>query len=83
MHQSPIYFFRYLIKRLERQGLKPSDLDPCLFIRDRLIVIIYVDDVLVYARDNKGIDNLIKKPQEDNILLCQEGTKEGYLGSKV
>ena len=47
MRQSPRYFFKYLTKRLERQGLKPSDLDPCLFMSDKLIVIIYVDDVLV------------------------------------
>ena len=50
---------------------------------DKLIVIIYVDDVLVYARDSGDIDDLIKKLQEDDILLCREGTAEGYLGIKV
>ena len=83
MRQSPRYFFKYLTKRLERQGLKPSDLDPCLFMSDKLIVIIYADDVLVYARDSGDIDDLIKKPQEHDILPCREGTAEGYLGIKV
>ena len=30
MKQSPRYFFGYLTKKLEAQGLKPSDSDPCL-----------------------------------------------------
>ena len=46
--------------QLERQGLKPSELDPCLVMSDTLIVIIYVDDELVYARDSGDIDDLIK-----------------------
>ena len=53
------------------------------FMSDKLIVIIYVDDVLVYARDSGNIDDLIKKLQEDDILLRREGTAEGYLGIKV
>ena len=50
---------------------------------DKLIAIIYVDNVLVYTRDNGNIDDLINKLQEEDILLCQEGTAEGYLGIKV
>ena len=83
MRQRPRYFFKYLTQHLKRQGPKPSDLDPCLFMSDKLIAIIYVDDVLVYTRDNKDIDDLIKKLQGDIIRLCQEGTIEGYIGIKV
>ena len=50
---------------------------------DKLIVIIYVDDVLVYASNSGDIDDLIEKLKEDNILLCREGTTEGYLGIKA
>ena len=50
MRQSPRYFFKYPTKRLKRQGLKPSDLDPCLFISDKLVVLIYVDGVVVYIQ---------------------------------
>ena len=50
---------------------------------DILIVIIYVDDVLVYAYDSKDIDGLIKKLHKANIFICQEGTAEVYLGTMV
>ena len=83
MRQSQRYFLKYLTKHLKRQGLKPSDLDPCLFMSDKLIVSIYVDGVLVYAQDSKYIDDLIKKLQVDDILLCWEGTAEGCIGIKV
>ena len=48
-----------------------------------LIVIIYVDDVLIYARDSKDIGALILKLKKEDIILRREGTAEGYLGIKV
>ena len=35
LKQAPRYFFAYLSKRLERQGLVPSKHDPCLFSEQR------------------------------------------------
>ena len=49
----------------------------------KLIVIIYVDNTLVYARDSKDTDDLIKKLQIDNIIFCQEDTAEGYFRIKA
>ena len=77
MRQSSRYFFKYLTKRLEQQSLKPSDLDPWLFIGDTVTVIIYVDAVVVYTRDSGNIGDLIKKLREHNILLLQEDTAGG------
>ena len=34
-----------------------------------LIAIIYVDEILIYARDSKEIDALILKLQDDDVLL--------------
>ena len=83
MKQSPRYFFRYLTKKLEKQGLKPSNLDPCLFLGKDLLAIVYVDDVLLYGRSDEAIDQLIKQLQDDGVCLRKEGTAEGYLGLKV
>ena len=83
MRQSPRYFFQYLSKRLEKHGVLPSNLDPCLFCSKNLVVIVYVDDLLIYAREDKDIEDLIKKLQDDDVLLRREGTAEGYLGIKV
>ncbi|KAL7547469.1 hypothetical protein ACHAWF_011772 [Thalassiosira exigua] len=83
LRQSPKHFFEYLAVRLERQGLKQSEFDPCLFLNKEYIVVTYVDDVLVYGRSEKAIDGLIKRLRREDILLRKEGTAEGYLGVQV
>ncbi len=62
-----------------KQGLIASNLDPCLYMSKTLIVIIYVDDILIYGRLTDEIDNLIKRLKKDDIALNKEGTAEGYL----
>ncbi len=49
LRQSPRYFYKYFTERLVKQGLTPSNFDPCLFLSSTLIVIIYVDDILIYG----------------------------------
>ncbi len=44
--QSPRYFYKYFTERLVKQGLTPSNFDPCLFLSSSLIVIIYVNNIL-------------------------------------
>ena len=82
MKQSPRYFFGYLSKKLETQGLTASQHDPCPFLGNRLLVIIYVDDILIYGRTQEEIDKLITNLKGDNLSLRKEGA-EGYLGLSV
>jgi len=51
--------------------------DPCLFMNESLIVIIYVDDILTYGRTEAEIE------KNDVIALHKEGTAEGYLGVDI
>ena len=66
-----------------KQGLIASNLDPCLFMSKTLIVMIYIDDVLIYGRSTDEIDNLIKRLRKDDIALNKEDTAEGYLGVDI
>ena len=50
LRQSPRNFFQYLSSKMQDAGLRPSKLDPCLFVGDRVIAVIYVDDVLLYSK---------------------------------
>ena len=61
MKQSPTprYFIVFLSKKLLAQGLTPSKHDPCLFLGNGLLVITYVDDILIYGRNQEDVDNLI------------------------
>jgi hypothetical protein len=81
--QSPRYFFQYVTGHLIKQGLTASKLDPCLFISKSLIVIIYVDDILIYRKSDNEINELIEQLKQDDIALHHEGTAEGYLGVDI
>jgi len=63
----PWYFFQYITERLIKQNLRASEYDPCLFMNETLIVIIYVDDILIYGRNEAEIDSLIERLKHDDI----------------
>ena len=83
LKQSPRYFFQYITECLMKQNLHASKFDLCLFMNESLIIIIYVDDILIYARSEVEIDILIEKLKNDDISLHKEGTAEGYLGVDI
>jgi hypothetical protein len=55
----------------------------CLIISKLLIIIIHVDDILIYDKSDAEINDLIKKLICDKITLHHEGTAEGYLGVDI
>ena len=72
LRQSSCYFFQYLTERLVKRGLTASALDPCLFLSRSLIVVIYVDDILIYGKSASEIDALIKELKKDDISLHKD-----------
>ena len=83
LKQAPRHFFQYLSKHLEKHGVIQSCCDPCLFIGTDIIVIVYVDDLLLYAKNEKTIDLLIDKLKKDKIWIRKEGSTEGFLGVDI
>jgi hypothetical protein len=70
-------------ERLIKQGLTPSNFDPCLFLSSTIIVIIYFDDILIYGQKDKEIDDFITQMKTEDVALHKEGTAEGYLGVDI
>lgn len=83
LKQAPRHFFNYLSERLIKHGLQQSQYDPCLFMNTNMIVIVYVDDLLIYSPTQDRIDTFISNMQRDDICLRQEGTAEGFLGVDI
>ncbi len=76
--QAPQYFFEYFTKCLVQQELSTLKYNPCLFFGPNLIVILYVDDILIYGKDDDVINSFITKMHSEDIALNKEGTAEGY-----
>jgi hypothetical protein len=62
------YWFLKLIAIYERLGFKQSKSDPCIFLRKDMIIVLYTDDFLLYARDTKYIDSFVKTLRDDYKL---------------
>jgi len=59
-----------------------SENDPCLFLKDDLIALVYVDDVLFFGKLEKIINQMIESLKK-NFDLNVEGTTEVFLGVEV
>ena len=46
LRQSSRAFWKYMTAKMKICGMQQSKMDPCLFIGDKVISIIYVDDIL-------------------------------------
>ena len=62
--QAPLCWYEHLTRGLKNQGLKRSSNDPCLFLGNNVIVVIYVDDCLFFGKRSEDIDKLILGLQE-------------------
>jgi hypothetical protein len=66
----------------ERLGFKQSKSDPCLFLRKDMIIVLYTDDCLLYARDTKDIDSFVKTLHDDYKLnLNDPDPIDDFLGT--
>ncbi len=57
-----------------------SNLDPCLFVGEKVICICYVDDMLFWAKDEKDIHEVAMSLHEQGVGLEQEDDVSGFLG---
>jgi hypothetical protein len=56
----------------ERLGFKQSKSDPCIFLRKYMIIVLYNDIYLIYARDTKDIDSFVKILRDDYKLALND-----------
>ena len=73
LKQAALYWFQHLSDGLKRHGFKPAnEIDPCLFIHEDMIVLVYVDDCLFFGRDEKKIQEMIQRLKDDGFELTEE-----------
>ena len=84
LKQSPRNFFQHLKGKLEGIGFtSATDVDPCLFISDKVICLLYVDDTLFYSPKAEYIDEVIQKLRNEDMDLEEEGDVAGFLGVHI
>ena len=63
-----------------------SKVDPCVFFKGNLILVIYVDDLIAFCPEDKPIDDFIesmKQAKPQSYILEDQGDLKDYLGIEI
>ena len=63
--------------------MKQSELDPCLFVSDTVIAVMYVDDILMWSTHEDHIYALGELLQAEGVDLNEEDDAAGFLDVKL
>ena len=82
LKQASLNWFNMLNRGLEKLGYESSNIDPCVFLSKDAIVLTYVDDCLILAKNDKVIQDLVEslKNGEENFDFTDDGDIKNYLG---
>jgi hypothetical protein len=75
-------WFLHLTQSLLKLGFHQSATDKCLFLRDDSILVVYVDDCLIFAQHDDTINDLIKALSAA-FLLQDKGDVNVFLGVQI
>ena len=56
-----------------------NNADPCLFVHQDMIYLVYVDDYLFFAKDDSRFEKILKKLLGENLTLEREDDVAGFL----
>ena len=77
-------WFEKISIALRNLSIKPIKVDPCVFIGDDIIVLVYVENCLIFLHDKDKINQLIDKlKNKEKLDLTDEGDVDKYLGVEI
>ena len=81
--QAAANWYEMLKEGLNKEGFKTSKIDPCLFLRHDVIIVTYVDDCLIFSKNQKIIEDLIKSLKQTSKLTDEGPDVNAFLVIKV
>ena len=79
---SPKLWYDCISQALIKLGFKQTKYDSCFFYKSNMMIVLYVDDAGIAAKDPKMIDELIDQLEGLGFNLTKEGTFAEFLGIK-
>ena len=75
-------WYKKLNGALRKLGFTPSKIDPCLYMRNDSLIVLYTDDCLIFTKDEKVRKSLLSSLSEE-FILEDEGDIENFLGIHI
>ena len=84
MKQSGYEWNKHLTRTLIGEGFSQGKADPCLFTKrdEKCIILVFVDDLAIFTRDEKSANEIIKMLKR-NYKLRDLGEIKNYLGVEI
>lgn len=79
LHQAGNNWFDALCASLLSRGFRQSANDPCLFICHGCILLVYIDDCLLFAKTDDVLDSIIASLEQD-FNITSQGSVGAYFG---
>ena len=85
LKQGSYNWYKKLKKSLVNKGFKPSDIDPCLYIGNGMIILTYVDNCIIVGPSMENINIFVDsmKNGNENFVLTHEGDINKFLGIEI
>ena len=76
---------KYLDEGLSEIGFKPSKMDPCLYFRGRIALLVYINDCIMFGPDMVELDKVVKEMRTSSKKFRVEdlGDIKDFLGLQV
>ena len=79
---APKLWYEHLFKAFKEDGFVVSEFDPCLLFKHDMMLVVYVDDVGIAAKQEKDVDDLVVRLKKKGFQLTREGSFSEFLGIK-
>ena len=76
-----VTWHEHIKKGLKERGFTPSKVDPCLFIKGSVLLVLYTDDAAFFSPSAQAIDDEITSLKKA-FDLTDEGELQDYLGTR-
>ena len=85
LKQASLNWFEKLKQSLTDWGFCPSEIDPCLYLKQNMILLTYVDGCIIFSPSMQSINHLVKSIHDgpENFQLTDEGDVNKFLGIKI
>ena len=76
---------KYLDKGLQEAGFEPSKVDPCLYYKGGVILLVYIDDCILMGIPNSVINEAVHtlRSSKQNFTIKDEGVVSNFLGVRI
>jgi hypothetical protein len=78
-----VYGIHFLVKKFLSLGFQQSLIDDCVFYRDDVIFIVYVDDGIFLGPDDCKLTNVIKEIKKTGLDIEYQGHPADYVGVTI